>query len=314
MKYYSCKKLVFGIALAVCVATTAGAYELNVASYNVRNENSGDARNGNGWSQRGPVACQLVRYHDFDIFGAQEVLNKQLNDMLGMLPEYDYIGVGRDDGKTAGEYAPIFYKKDMFTVLKSGNFWLSEITDRPNKGWDAVLPRICTWGQFKDKRTGLRFWFFNLHMDHVGVEARRHSAQLVLDKIREMCGNEPVILTGDFNVDQTHKSYEILKNSGILKDSYLAAKVRHATTGTFNAFDPNLFTVSRIDHVFVSPMFEVERYGVLTDTYRVKKNDGKVVHSGNFPKEVSLVEYEAKTPSDHFPVQVRLSYGKKGKR
>lgn len=305
------KKVLFVLVCGFVSIGVLGARGLNVASYNIRQENRGDAERGDGWEQRSPVVCQLIRFHDFDIFGAQEVLNKQLNDILGMLPGYSYIGVGRDDGKTAGEYAPIFYKTDMFRVLKSGHFWLSEDTERPNRGWDAALPRICTWGQFKEVKTGLRFWFFNLHMDHIGVEARRHSAQLVLDKIKEMCGNEPVILTGDFNVDQTHKSYELLRDSGILKDSYLAAKLNYGTTGTFNDFDTDLHTDSRIDHVFVSPGFEVERYGVLTDTYRAPKKDGQVVRSGNFPKEVSLTQYEAKAPSDHFPVMVELTYSTK---
>lgn len=288
---------------------TVHAQTLNVATYNIRNENQGDYENGNGWKQRQPVLCDLIRFHDFDIFGAQEVRHGQLLDMQNALPEYSYIGVGRDDGETKGEYAPIFFKTEMFGLLGSGHFWLSENTDYPNKGWDAVLPRICTWGQFEEKATGLHFWFFNLHMDHVGVEARRHSARLVLDRIREMCGNDAVILTGDFNVDQTHKSYEILNGSDILDDSYVSAKMNYCTTGTFNAFDPDLFTDSRIDHIFVSPSFGVEKYGVLTDTYRIKKEGGQTVHSGNFPKEVSLQEYEARVPSDHFPVQVILSFG-----
>ncbi len=296
------------ISLFFLGALSIEAQTLNVASYNIRNENNSDKQKGNGWEQRCPVICKLILFHDFDIFGAQEVLNKQLNDMLDKLPGYSYIGAGRDDGKTKGEYAPIFFKKDKFEMLESGNFWLSENTDYPNKGWDAVLPRICTWGRFEDKQSGFHFWFFNLHMDHVGVEARRHSAQLVLDKIKSMCKDEAVILTGDFNVDQTHKSYELLKDSKILRDSYLWAKINYITTGTFNAFDPQLYTESRIDHIFISPQFMVERYGVLTDTYRVRKDNGQTVHSGNFPKEVSLEEYIAKVPSDHFPVQVILSY------
>ena len=100
------------------------------------------------------------------------------------MPGYDYIGIGREDGKQAGEHSAIFYRTDKFEVLEHGNFWLSEITDRPNKGWDAVLPRICTWGEFRDKQTGFTFLFFNLHMDHVGVQARAESAKLILKKIK----------------------------------------------------------------------------------------------------------------------------------
>ena len=104
--------------------------------------------------------------------------------MLNALSTYNYyIGVGRDDGKTKGEYAPIFYRKDRFKLLRSGNFWLSENTIKPNKGWDAAYIRICTWGEFKDKTDKFKFWFFNLHMDHIGVVARRESAKLILSLI-----------------------------------------------------------------------------------------------------------------------------------
>ncbi len=133
------------IVLALCGVSILNAQQLNVASYNVRNSNPNDAKAGNGWEQRCPVLTQLITFHDFDIFGAQEVKHNQLEDMLNALPAYNYIGVGRDDGKTKGEYAPIFYRKDKFKLLKSGNFWLSEDTTKPNKGWDAAYTRICTW-------------------------------------------------------------------------------------------------------------------------------------------------------------------------
>ncbi len=283
------------------------AQKLTVATFNIRYHNSSDSVNGNGWKQRCPVICDLIRFNNFEVFGAQEVLHDQLQDMLAGLPEYDYIGVGRDDGNIEGEYAPIFYQKDKFKLLKSGHFWLSEITDRPNKGWDAALPRICTWAEFEDVKTGFVFFFFNLHMDHIGVEARKNSAKLVLEKITEMCDESPVILTGDFNVDQNSPNYALLEESNLLEDSYEEAKIRYALNGTFNNFKPDLMTESRIDHVFVSPDFIVERYGVLTDTYRTEIEDSKSEKSGNFPKEVSLTKYVARTPSDHFPVKVELS-------
>lgn len=298
--------MLFIVSFSACTTTQT----LTVATYNVRNDNRGDAEKGNGWKQRYPVIAEMIRYNNFEIFGAQEVLDNMLHNLLDNLPGYAYVGVGRDDGKTKGEYSPIFYKKGRLELLKSGNFWLSENTDHPNKGWDAVLPRICTWGEFKDKKSRLRFYFFNLHMDHVGVKARSESSRLVLKKIKEMCGNEPVILTGDFNVDQTNDNYKILATSGVFYDSYEAAGFRYALNGTFNAFDPNLKTDSRIDHVFVSPVFEVGKYGILTDTYRMQLNDS-IIHKGDFPKEVHLKDYVARMPSDHFPVKVELLIGKR---
>jgi len=294
---------------AICCTTFLNAQKLTVGSYNIRNDNKGDAERGDGWQQRCPVVCDLVRFHDFQIFGVQEALNSQISEMLALLPEYDYIGVGRDDGDKKGEYSPIFYRKDQFELLRTGNFWLSETPEVVgSKGWDAALPRICSWGEFKDKNTGLKFWFFNLHMDHRGKEARRHSAKLVLKKIKEMCGDSPVILTGDFNVDQTHESYKLLANSDILKDSYENAAIRYALNGTFNSFNPNSKTDSRIDHIFVSHLLTVERYGVLTDTYRSMVGEGEKVDARDSPEEISLQKYRARVPSDHFPLKVILTY------
>lgn len=299
---------IFTILFAQCHCDEAN--KLTVASFNIRYENSSDSINGNGWNQRCPVICDLIRFNDFEVFGAQEVLHDQLLDMLKQLPEYSYVGVGRDDGNTKGEYAPIFYQKNKFTLLKSGNFWLSEITDKPNKGWDAALPRICSWAKFRNNETNFEFSFFNLHLDHIGVEARKNSAKLVISKIKEFCGSNPVILTGDFNVDQQSPNYSILVDSGILEDSYQVAKLRYATNGTFNNFNPNTKTDSRIDHIFVSPSFKVERYGILTDTYRSEIPGNNEFKSGNFPLEVSMKEYMARTPSDHFPVKAVLVLSK----
>lgn len=278
------------------------------ASYNLRQANHSDSINGNGWGKRYPYIAQLVKYHGFDIFGTQECFIHQLKDMQAALPEYNYIGIGREDGKEKGEHSAIFYRTDKFEVLDKGDFWLSETPDVPGKGWDAVLPRICSWGHFKCKDTGAEFLFFNLHMDHVGKKARVESAYLVQQKMKELGKGKdlPAILTGDFNVDQTHQSYAALVGQGVLCDSYEKAQLRYALNGTFNGFHPNSFTTSRIDHVFVSPVFKVKRYGVLTDTYRSPKKDSKVMDSKDCPDEINVKDYEPRVPSDHFPVCVVL--------
>lgn len=215
-----------------------------VASYNLRNANGNDSLHGNGWGQRYPVIAKMVQYHDFDIFGTQECFLHQLKDMKEALSGYDYIGVGRDDGKTQGEHSAIFYRTDKFDIIEKGDFWLSETPDVPSKGWDAVLPRICSWGHFKCKDTGFEFLFFNLHMDHIGKKARVESAYLVQEKMKELGKgkNLPAILTGDFNVDQTHQSYNAFVEKGVLCDSYEKCDFRYVTNGTFNSFDPNSFT------------------------------------------------------------------------
>lgn len=269
-----------------------------VASYNLRNANGSDSVQGNGWGQRYPVIAKMVQYHDFDIFGTQECLTHQLEDLKATLSDYDYIGVGRDDGKLKGEYSAIFYRTDKFEVMKKGDFWLSETPDIPGKGWDAVLPRVCSWGHFKYKDTGFEFLFFNLHMDHIGKKARVESAFLVQKKMKELGTDLPVILTGDFNVDQTHQSYNAFVSQGALCDSYEVSDFRFAPNGTFNSFDPNNFTESRIDHIFVSPSFHVKKYGILTDTYR----------------SINIQAYQARVPSDHFPVKIELEYDKRHRK
>lgn len=304
------KHFFLSITLIFVFAVTGVAQQLNVASFNIRYKNNGDVRNGNGWSQRLPVVADIIKFHDFDIFGAQEALKEQLDDLSVKLAEYAYTGVGRNDGKSGGEHAAIFYKKTRFKLLRSGNFWLSEKTEVPNRGWDAALPRICSWGEFEETAKGTRFFFFNTHFDHVGTRARSESAKLILEKIKELAGQSPVILTGDFNVDQTNPIYGILNDSGILRDSYETAAFRFAPNGTFNHFEINSKTDSRIDHIFLSPTIKAKRYGVLTDSYRAaKEKKAEVSTGGNFPKELKLQDYEAKLPSDHFPVMVVVDLG-----
>lgn len=289
------------------LAAAVEAQTLTVGTYNMRNDNAGDARNGNGWQRRCPVICEQVEWIDFDIFGAQEIKKNQLDDLLAALPEYDYVGVGRDDGIHGGEHEPIFYKRDRFRLLDAGDFWISQTPDvAGSKGWDAALPRVCSYARLQDRETKLRFWYFNLHMDHIGVEARREGAKLIMQKVREMCGGEPVIITGDFNVDQNNEIYQTFVTSGLLKDSYVAAEKRFVRNGTFNSFKPDLHTESRIDHIFVSPAFAVRNYAVLTDGYWTPREDAAAQKGEAAPQEISLRSYERRCPSDHYPVAARI--------
>lgn len=299
------------VAIVVCSCRSYTPTTLNVATYNLRNANGGDSLRGDGWGKRYPVIAKMVQFHGFDIFGTQECFLHQLQDMKAALPGYDYIGVGRDDRKDAGEHSAIFYRTDKFEVVDKGNFWLSETPDVPSKGWDAVLPRICSWGRFKCKDTGFEFLFFNLHMDHIGKKARVESAFLVQKKMKEFGPELPAILTGDFNVDQTHSSYRALVSQGVLCDSYEASHFRYATNGTFNGFNPNSFSTSRIDHIFVSPAFTVEKYGVLTDSYRSLRGEEKTAIVRDAPSEINVKEYEARMPSDHFAVKAVLVFDKR---
>jgi len=272
------------VLLLLAAGLSSRAQQLNIATYNIRYDSKADSVAGNGWQARYPHIAEIIRFNELDVFGIQEGLYHQLIQLNDTLPGYKWIGAGRDDGKHGGEHSAIFYKEDKFKILKSGNFWMSTVTDKPNKGWDAALPRICTWVQFKEIKTGLVFYFFNLHMDHVGVIARRESAKLVQEKVKQMAGKVPAILTGDFNVDQTNESYTLINTSGLLKDSYELSPIKLASSSTFNSFDASTAGDKRIDHIFVTSKFKVTRYGILTNTYH-----GRV-------------------PSDHYPVVVTVKY------
>ena len=285
------------------------AQTITVATYNLRNDNNKEDRaRGNGWQQRLPYVGGLIRFHGFDIFGTQEGLHHQLEDLKAELPGFDYTGRGRDDGKQAGEYSAIFYDTGKFKLLDHGDFWLSQNTERPNKGWDAVLPRICSWAKLEVLSTGKSLYFFNVHFDHVGKLARIESAKLILKKVKELSQNQTAILTGDFNVNQNSDSYKVLENSQVLKDAYESANFKYVPNGTFNGFNPNTKTESRIDHIFLTSDITVDKYGVLTDTYRSAVSSSDTARQDpNFPTEVTLKDYRARVPSDHFPVMAIIN-------
>ena len=134
-------KKLFVLVVLFLASTSISSQELRVATYNLRYDNPQDSLNN--WQYRKNTVAKLIQFHDFDIFGTQEGLKHQLDYLEAEMPGYTYIGEGRDDGKEAGEYSAIFYKKDLFELLDKGTFWLSEDTTKPNKGWDAALPRIC---------------------------------------------------------------------------------------------------------------------------------------------------------------------------
>lgn len=302
-------KKIFLSSVSLLFALAMNAQSIFVGTYNIRNRNSGDEKKGEVWATRCKVICDMINFEAPDVFGTQEVLVDQLSDLRAGLDNYDYIGVGRDDGKEAGEYSALFYKKDHLTLLNNGNFWLNETPDKPKLGWDAACIRICTWGEFKQKATGFRFFHFNLHMDHVGIVARREAAKLIVKKIREIAKGAPVVVTGDFNVDQTNEIFKIFTDSGILKDSYSAARLRFAENGTFNSFNTNFWSSSRIDHVFVSPEFAVDRYGILTNAYWTPK-EAESQKGNDAPSEINFKERDRRAPSDHYPVMVHMEYKK----
>ena len=151
-----------------------GSAQIRWGTFNIRLQNSGDEKAGVGWSVRRDRVADYIKKNHIEVVGMQEVLHPQLEDLLNRLPEYDYVGVGRTDGATKGEYSPIFFLKDKFEVLEKGNFWLSETPEVPgSKGWDAALERIASYAKLKDKASGKIFMAVNTHFDHVGKDPRQ---------------------------------------------------------------------------------------------------------------------------------------------
>lgn len=259
-------KSIYLLLIAVCMAQITVAQKsvspITIASYNLRMNTPGDSLNA--WPYRTENVKALIRYHEFDIFGTQEGFIEQLKD-IAELSEYAFTGKGRDDGKEAGEHSAIFYRKDRFRLLQSGDFWLSETPDKPGKGWDATCcNRICSWGKFKDLQTKKEFYFFSVHFDHRGVVARQESGKLMVKKIKKIAGNSSVICVGDFN--STPETQQIAEMQTILKDSYkVTQQPPYGPEGTTNGFKFDAPMKRRIDYIFVSHDIKVLKYGVLTD-------------------------------------------------
>lgn len=234
---------------------------MTVASYNLRYNTSNDGENA--WPNRVEMVKELIRYHEFDVFGTQEGLVGQLRDLEEM-SEYTWYGRGRDDGKRAGEFSAIFYKKDRFKLLDKGDFWLNEKPGKPRLGWDAACKRICTWVKLKDRQTKKTFYFFNVHFDQKGEVARTESGKLMVAMIKEIAHDEPVICVGDFNSlpEDTHMK----ELTGLLHDSYVVSETApYGPVGTFNGFQLDAPLQNRIDYIFVSDDVMVKKYATLTD-------------------------------------------------
>lgn len=269
-------RTLFLTVLFFAVTSNLLAQSFNVATFNIRYANPSDT--GNMWANRGPVVENLIRFHDFDVFGIQEGLKNQIDDISAALPGYSRYGVGRDDGVDAGEHSAIYYKKNKFKLLKSGDFWLSETPSKPGKGWDATCcNRICSWVRLQSLQTKKTFYMFNVHFDHQGVVARTESAKLMLRKIKEIAGNEPVLFTGDLNGDRSSEWYLTIANSNVIKDVHDLVKFPYENNSSMNGFRTPRGTAV-IDHIFMSKQFKAQKWGILTDSYF------------------------GKYPSDHFPV------------
>jgi endonuclease/exonuclease/phosphatase family metal-dependent hydrolase len=189
------------------------------------------------------------------------VLHNQFEDLKTLLPDYEGVGVGRDDGATKGEYSAVFYNKNVFDALDSGTFWLSEDPTAVGKmGWDAVCVRIATWAKLQHKATGKIVMAVNTHYDHVGQVAQKESSLLIIQKIKEIVGDQPAVLTGDFNVTDQSEAYNtIVSNEFVLLDAHKIAEKTAGPSYTYHGYDTvEMEKRSKIDFVFVTPQIKVK--------------------------------------------------------
>lgn len=279
-----CKSIL--ACILIFMLLSAGAQPvIKVMSYNIRLDVASDGENR--WDARKDKVANLVNYYEPDFLGGQEVTHPQLEYLVNNLAGYSYIGVGRDDGKTKGEYSCIFFKADKFDVMQQSTFWLSPTPDSISKGWDAAIVRVCTYGLFKDKKTKQLFWVFNTHFDHVGRKARLESAKLIVKKIEELnTKNYPVILTGDFNSRPDDAPTQFLDTK--LLNARTLSKLVHGPADTWNAFKFHEKLNGCIDYIFLKDHknISVTKFITITDSY------------------------DLKYPSDHLPVMATIELKK----
>jgi len=280
-------------ALALLLAALSGcAVEqpapVTVMSFNIRYGTADDGEDS--WPQRRELVFDVMREATPDLVGVQEALRFQLDELSRALPGFAEIGVGRDDGREAGEYAAILYDSARFEVLAQGTFWFASTPEVPGAiDWGAHIPRICTWARFLDRETDRNFYLYNVHLDHQSQESREGSVQLLAARISDRDVADRVIVTGDFNAGESNPAILYLTGQlepgpGLrLQDSFRVIHPEAGDVGTFNGFS-GAVSGEKIDYVFVSDEWAIESAAIV----RTSRN--------------------GRYPSDHFPVTTRLSY------
>ncbi|MFB6318829.1 endonuclease/exonuclease/phosphatase family protein [Saccharicrinis sp. FJH54] len=275
------KKAYLIVAIFVIGLCQISAQSFNVMTYNIKYDNPGDSLNN--WDHRKDMVVGLIRFHKADIFGIQEGLHHQVEYLVQHLPGFHYEGVGRDNGRQKGEYSAVFYNAKRFTRISGGTFWLSDTPEKPSVGWDAALERICSYVCLNDEVSGVRFWVFNAHLDHIGQTARLESLKLIHEKIKELKDEgDMVIVMGDFNATPSESPIEFMSKH-YSEARLISKEAPYGPEATFNGFSFHQIPQNHIDYIFVNDRIKhVLRYGVLTDSK------------------------QCRYPSDHFPVLAEI--------
>ncbi|WP_170311479.1 endonuclease/exonuclease/phosphatase family protein [Vallitalea okinawensis] len=257
--------------------------KLKVMTFNIRYDNNWD--HDHSWTLRRQNVVNKIKEHQPDLLGVQEAMRHQVDYLLHMLDHYDYVGVGRGDGKDQDEFAAILYNKNRLTMLDNHTFWLSETPDKVGSmGWDSACTRICTWAKFEDKYTKKIFYHFNTHFDHEGEVAQVNSAKLILDQIKSVADQNPVIVMGDLNVTPDSMTYktltgqhtkDITHSTAFLRDVCIDEEGNPITKGTFSDF--GRVSPFKIDYIFINNNIEVDHFIIDAD------NEEGIFTSDHFP-------------------------------
>ena len=266
---------------------------LNVLTFNIRYGTANDGENR--WANRREFLMDVIRKEDSDVIGLQEALDGQIREIVAALPIYAVIGVGRDDGRTRGEYAAILFRRDRFHVSDSGTFWFSDTPEVvASRSWGNTITRICTWARLVD-RDGRAFWVFNVHLDHISQPSRERSTVLLAQRLAQRrTPDEPAIVTGDFNVGEDNPAIATLLQSKdgappLLLDTFRVRYPEEKVAGTFSGFVMDAIKGPKIDYVLVPPGTEV------------------------LGAEIIRTSRDGRYPSDHFPVSARVRLPAGGK-
>jgi endonuclease/exonuclease/phosphatase family metal-dependent hydrolase len=263
------KKLSVLLSL-IAVSFSLPAQELTIMTFNIRYNTPSDGLDA--WPYRKDKVASQIIFHNVQLLGVQEALHGQIMDLKERLPKFKYVGVGRDDGREQGEYSAIFYDTTRLELLQSQTFWLSETPTAPgSKSWDAAITRIVTWAKFSDKTTKKIFFAFNTHFDHMGKMARRESAKIILNKVKEIASGSPALMTGDFNAEPADEPIQIImdKNNPLhLVDSKGISQTPHyGPTGTFNGFKAKERNDQPIDYIFIKGEWKVLKHATISQSW-----------------------------------------------
>jgi endonuclease/exonuclease/phosphatase family metal-dependent hydrolase len=273
--------LLLGVGAPVAMA--AKDKPVTVMSYNIRCGSCEDTTDVNHWSKRKFLVAQVIRAAKADVVGLQEAELFQVKDLAVLLRDFDWVGVGRDDGHAQGEMNAVLVRRARFAIAAQQTLWLSETPDKVSRGWDAACNRTVALLTLQSKATGRNWQFLNTHFDHEGQVARIESARQIAALVQPLLAKTPLVLVGDLNGTPSFAGYKTLTDS--LRDAALISGT--PPTGgdmTFNGFGKDLQPGNTIDYVLVSPGIKVQSHRVITDKFR-----------GLYP-------------SDHFPIASVLSF------